>query len=359
MKKGILLSSILTIIIGVTSYSSVSSANTPKKRTAPVVSVYTDTVQYHQVAQSISLIGKLESQEFVDIATEVTGKVVRINVKANQEVKKGQLLFQLDDSQAQAAVLEAEAYLTEEKRKLDEFARLVKNNAVTKTMFDGQAATVDIAQARLNSAKSELDRHYLRAPFAGTIGLIDFSLGKMVSMGSELMTLDNLDVMHLDIQVPDRYLSLLSRGMEVYAYNRAWPGQLFTGKLVAVDSRINHDTLNLRVRVQFDNLDNRLRPGMMMSANMAFEAVNEPIIPVQAIEYSGTKRFVYVINEDNVAKRTEVMLGARIENNVLIEEGVEVGDKIVIQGLVNMRDGLKVKDLADPKASQQVKKESN
>lgn len=359
MKKGILLSSILSILIGVTSYSSVSSANTPLRRVPSAVSVYTDTVKYHQVAQSISLIGKLQSEQFVDIATEITGKVVKINVKANQEVKKGQLLFQLDDSKAQAALLEAEAYLAEEKRILRELARLVKSQAVTQTMFDGQGATVDIAEARLNSAESEVDRHYLKAPFAGTIGLIDFSLGKMVSMGSVLMTLDNLAVMHLDIQIPDRYLSLLSKGMKVNAYNRAWPDQIFTGELIAVDSRINQDTLNLRVRVQFENTDNKLRPGMLMSANMAFAALNEPIIPVQAIEYSGTKRYVYVVNDQGIAKRSEVILGARIENSVLIEEGVVVGDKIVVQGLVNMRDGLKVKDLAGLETSKKVQKESN
>jgi len=361
MKKGILLSSMLSISIGLSSYSSISSAKTAasQKRTPAAISVYTDTVKHHQVSQSIALIGKLQSDQFVNIATEITGKVEKINVKANQKVKRGQLLFQLDDSKAQAALLEADAYLTEEKRKLQEFARLVKSNAVTQTMFDGQAATVDIAQARVNAAKSEVNRHNLTAPFDGTIGLIDFSRGKMVSMGSELLTLDNLAVMHLDLQVPDRYLSLLSKGMQVSAYNRAWPGTLFTGKLIAIDSRINQDTLNLRVRVQFDNQDNKLRPGMLMSANMAFEAINEPIIPVQALEYSGTKRYVYVINEQGVAKRSEVILGARIENNVLIEEGVEVGDKIVVQGLVNMRDGLKVKDLAVLEKGNKTVKESN
>lgn len=83
-----------------------------------------------------------------------------------------------------------------------------------------------------------------------------------------------------------------------------------------------------------------------MSANLTFPAVLEPVIPVQALEYSGTKRYVYVVDEHQMAKRTQVTLGARIQDEVLISEGVNVGDRIVVQGLVNMRDGLKVDDLS-------------
>ncbi|WP_372882112.1 efflux RND transporter periplasmic adaptor subunit [Psychromonas sp.] len=351
MHKPILLPSLLVIIMSGFSYSSFLSAqNEPAApRERPAIPVHTASVAYHQVAQSVSLIGKLQSQQFVNIATEVSGKVKAIHVSANQEVNKGQLLFQLDDAQAQAALLEATAYLSDEKRKLREFAKLVKSNAVTQTALDGQSAAVNIAQARVNAAQAAVDRHYIKAPFAGTIGLLDFSPGKMVSVGNELLTLDNLTQMRLDLQVPDRYLSVLAKGMPVSAGNRAWPDTVFNGELIAIDSRINQDTLSLRVRVQFTNPDNKLKPGMMMSAEITFPAINAPVIPVQALEYSGTKRYVYRVNEKGIAKRTEVILGARIENLVLIEKGLEIGDKIVVQGMVNMRDGIKVKDLIQSK----------
>jgi membrane fusion protein, multidrug efflux system len=155
----------------------------------------------------------------------------------------------------------------------------------------------------------------------------------------------------LDLQVPERYLSMLSKGMPVSATNRAWPETVFNGQLVATDSRINQDTLNLRVQVLFNNPDNKLKPGMMMSAKMLFPDVNAPIIPVQALEYSGSKRYVYIVNEQGIANRQKVQLGARINNQVLIEKGLQIGDKIVVQGLVNMRDGLKVKDLSSTEKS--------
>ena len=85
-----------------------------------------------------------------------------------------------------------------------------------------------------------------------------------------------------------------------------------------------------------------------MSATILFPAIHKPIIPVQALEYSGTKRFVYVII-DNKVVRTEIVLGARIEDKIVVESGLGIGQKIVTKGLVNMRDGLKVHIVEDDK----------
>jgi membrane fusion protein (multidrug efflux system) len=178
----------------------------------------------------------------------------------------------------------------------------------------------------------------------------------MVSAGSDLLTLDDLSVMELDLQVPERYLSLLTKGMKVKSSNRAWPDTAFVGELTAIDSRVNTDTLNLRVRAKFDNKDNHLKPGMMMSAEIVFPAIRSLIVPVQALEYSDTKRFVYRIGDDNKVVRTEVILGGRIDDSVMIESGVEVGERIVLQGLVNMSDGVKIKDLSQPDTGKDKKR---
>ncbi len=166
--------------------------------------------------------------------------------------------------------------------------------------------------------------------------------------------LDDLSVMELDLQVPERYLSMLSVGMKVKAKTSAWGAQMFIGEVTGIDTRISSETLNLRVRIEFDNPENRLKPGMLMNASLAFPAIKAPIIPVQALEYSGTKRFVYVIDENNKASRREVLLGARVDNEVVIESGVEVGEKIVVQGIVNMRDGVKVEEVVSPPKADKV-----
>uniref|UniRef100_E6XJ33 Efflux transporter, RND family, MFP subunit n=1 Tax=Shewanella putrefaciens (strain 200) TaxID=399804 RepID=E6XJ33_SHEP2 len=347
MKKTIIAITLLAVVATAVSFSDVLLAAKPESaphlmRTVPVV---TGEVVEHPLTQSISLIGKLAAERAVVIAPQVTGKIKQIAVTSNQAVKKGQLLIELDDMKAQAAVAEANAYLNDEKRKLKEFEKLISRNAITQTEIDAQKASVDIAQARLTSAQADLHYHSLIAPFAGKTGLINFSEGKMVSVGTELMTLDDLSSMRLDLQVPEHYLAQLSIGMPVSATSRAWPGETFMGKVVAIDPRVNEETLNLKIRVQFDNPKDRLKPGMMMSSTITFPAISAPIVPVQALEYSGTKRYVYVVGDDHIAKRTEVILGARIGDQVLIDNGLKIGDKVVVQGLVNMRDGLKINEV--------------
>ncbi|MGF1688420.1 efflux RND transporter periplasmic adaptor subunit [Photobacterium japonica] len=309
------------------------------------IPVTTGQVASHPVAQSLSLVGKLAAQRSVNVATQVAARIDDIVVGVNTTVKKGELLIQLDDARVQAAYAEAQAYLADEKRKLGEFKRLSNRGAITQTEIDAQQASVSIAQARLKAAKADLDDHAILAPFDGTVGLIDFSEGHMLSAGSELFSLDDLSLMRLDIQVPEQYLSFLAKGMRVDATSQAWPDHAFSGTIQAVDSRVQADSLNIRIRVVFDNANGKLKPGMLMAANIAFTPQDEAVIPVQALEYSGTKRFVYLVDEAGKAHRTEVTLGARVEDEVVIESGIKIGDRIVVQGLVNMRDGVKVNDL--------------
>ncbi len=349
MKKSLIVIPLAILIVAIASFSSLSQAKKPEEKrskTPRVVPVVKGEVNQQLLSQTISLIGKLAADKSVFIAPEVQGKIKAIKVTANQEIQAGEILVQLEDARSQASVTEANAYLNDEKRKLKEFQKLIDKNAITQTEIDAQKASVDIAAARLAAAVAELDFHYIKAPFSGTAGLLDFSLGTMVTSGMALFSFDDLSSMRLDLQVSEHFLSLLSVGMTVSATNRAWPSEVFTGRVIGVDPRINPETLNLKVRVSFDNQNNKLKPGMLMSAKMVFPAISEAVIPVQAIEYSGTKRFVYVIDEDGLAKRTQVTLGARIKDEVVITDGVDVGQSIVVQGLVNMRDGLKVDDLS-------------
>jgi RND family efflux transporter MFP subunit len=321
--------------------------------------VVTEQVGVHNISQSLTLVGKLQAEQSVIIAPEVSGKISAIAVQASQQVGEGQALVQLQDDKARAQLAEATAYLKDEQRKLTEFQKLAKRGAITQTEIDAQRASVDIATARLGSAEASLEDLTLRAPFGGTIGFIDFSRGKLVSAGESLLTLDNLSVMRLDLQIPERYLSMLSVGMAVDATSRAWGDSRFDGKVVGIDSRINDETLNLRVRIHFDNNQLKLKPGMLMSSHLAFPAIEAPIIPVQALQYSGTRRYVYVVDESNTAKRTEVSLGARVDNQVVIEKGLAIGERIVVQGIVNLRDGNKVKEQGQAAAEAKADKQSN
>ena len=113
-------------------------------------------------------MGKIDAKQSVVISPEVTGRVNKIAIKANQQVEVGQMLGELDDDKAKASIAEASAYLDDELRKLKEFERLVKSNAITQTEIDAQKASVTIAKLDLDAAKADLSDLHIRAPFSGT-----------------------------------------------------------------------------------------------------------------------------------------------------------------------------------------------
>jgi RND family efflux transporter MFP subunit len=302
-------------------------------------------VEQYDVTQSLNLVGKLAASRSVDITSEVTAKVENISVSSNQHVVAGQPLIVLSDDKATASLQEATAYLLNEKRKLSEYERLFSRGAITQTEIEAQKANVDIAIARQSAAKANLRDHQLNAPFSGHIGLVDLNPGEFISVGQPLLTLDDMSEMELDLLIPERYLSQLVVGMGVDVQVQAWGNERFVGTVDAVDTRVNPETLNIKARVKMSNADNKLKPGMLSAATLTFAPEPVAIISVQALEYSGTKRFVYRV-VDGKAQRTEVKVGARVDNRVVIESGIEIGETIVVQGLVNMRDGVAIKEVA-------------
>ncbi|MGB2078732.1 MAG: efflux RND transporter periplasmic adaptor subunit, partial [Vibrio sp.] len=314
------------------------------------------SIEAYNIARSISLVAKLEAKTSIEVKPEVAGKIERILVTSNQKVKKGDVLVELERLKEIASVEEARAYLNDEQRKASEYQQLIKRNAISKTELAAQKASASIAQARLNVALADLADMTIKAPFDGTVGLIDLSQGKMLSSGDSLFTLDDLSVMRLDVQVPERYLSQIKTGMDVETLSSAWGDRTFVGKVTHIDSRVDPSSLSVATRLEIPNSQGLLKPGMLMSANLVFPDIRAPIIPVQALEYSGTKRYVYVLNSDNTVTRTEVFLGARVGEKIVVEKGIEVGQTIVTQGLVNMRDGMPVKILHryDPQTGKEL-----
>lgn len=311
------------------------------------VNIRTQTVKQSLAEPTLKLVGKLAANRSVIISPEVTGRIVKIAVQSGQSVVKGETLIALDAGKQQAELAEQSASLRDENRKLSDMRKLVARGAVTQSELEGQEATVAQVQARLDAARYELSLRTLQAPFAGTVSLIDLSEGALVNSGDILLHLDELDKLRLDLAVPERYLSLLRPGMAVTATSTAWPDQQFNGTLTTLDSRISNDTQNIKARVMIPNGNGQLRPGMLLNVELALPAQQLTLIPAQSVEYAGEQRFVYRLEADGRVKRVPVVLGETEGETVWVTEGLKVGDRIVVEGLVNLRDGVLVRDLAE------------
>ncbi|HDZ8884170.1 TPA: efflux RND transporter periplasmic adaptor subunit [Aeromonas dhakensis] len=313
------------------------------------VNIRAQTVSQSLAEPSIKLVSKLAANRSVVISPEVTGRIVKIAVRSGQQVKQGDVLIALDAGKQQAELAEQSASVRDETRKLRDMRRLVARGAITTSELEGQEATVAQAQARADAAKYELSLRTLLAPFDGSVSLIDLSEGALVNSGDTLLHLDELAKLRLDLAVPERYLSLLRPGMAVTATSSAWPDQSFRGVLETLDSRVSNDTQNIKARVIIPNPDGQLRPGMLLNVELSLPPQKMTLIPAQSVEYAGEQRFVYRLEPNGKVKRVPVVLGDTHGEEVWVTEGLKVGDRIVVEGLVNLRDGVSVHDLAEAK----------
>lgn len=313
------------------------------------VNIRAQTVSQSLAEPSIKLVSKLAANRSVVISPEVTGRIVKIAVRSGQQVKQGDVMIALDAGKQQAELAEQSASVRDETRKLRDMRRLVARGAITTSELEGQEATVAQAQARADAAKYELSLRTLLAPFDGSVSLIDLSEGALVNSGDTLLHLDELAKLRLDLAVPERYLSLLRPGMAVTATSSAWPDQSFRGVLETLDSRVSNDTQNIKARVIIPNPDGQLRPGMLLNVELSLPPQKMTLIPAQSVEYAGEQRFVYRLEPNGKVKRVPVVLGDTHGEEVWVTEGLKVGDRIVVEGLVNLRDGVSVHDLAEVK----------
>lgn len=338
---------LLTLIVAGLSYFIVAASgpHPPAAARAPTPVRVID-VQLAQRPSQLPLVGKLQARQSIVITPEVSGRITALPATAG-EVAAGARLIQLDNAKQQAAFAEAEAFLSNEQRKLRDMQRLARKGVVTQNDLEGQASVVEQALARRDMAAVELSQRRLLAPFAGRVSLFDVSLGALVNPGETLLHLDDLASMRLDLAVPERYFSRLQPGTEVTAVTAAWPERTFAGTLEAIDSRVDADSLNIKVRFQFPNPQRLLRPGMLMQVTLPFASEPLPLIPMQAVEFQGSDRFVYLLGPESRVKRQAVVLGESADSQVSVLSGLKAGDRLVVEGLVALKSGQQVKVISD------------
>ncbi len=308
------------------------------------VPVITARVVRRAINAGIEAIGTANANEAVDVTSKSTNMVTAIRFSDGEAVRAGQVLVELDREQVAADLAAAEAAFQESRSQFNRSRELVATQALSKAQYDLLEATMKGNQARVESARARLDDTYIRAPFAGRVGLRRVSLGTLINPGTVITTLDDTSAMKVDFAVPENYLSDLHVGQPTVAHTAAWPGRKFTGKVTSVDSRVDPATRAVTVRALVPNRDGALKPGMFLTVSVTQDRRPGLVIPEEALVPEQARQFVYVVNGAKVAKR-EVTLGRREPGIVEITNGLAEGDIVVIEGTLKLRDGTAVQDI--------------
>lgn len=307
-----------------------------------LVNVRVATVGSEPFAQDVEAIGTARANEAVDVTAKISNRVTAIAFREGQQVKAGDVLVEFDSEQVRANLAEAEAALLDSRSQFNRSRELFATHALSASQLDQLQATLTMNEARVAGARAQLNDTVIRAPFAGRVGLRNVSLGGLVSPGDVITTLDDLSVIKLDFSVPEIFLATLKPGLTIEARSSAYPDETFAGRVASVDTRIDPTTRSVAIRALIDNRDGRLRPGMFMTLRLVRREGDALMLPEQAIVPEGDRHYVYIVAEGRAHKR-EVQIGRRRPGQVEILQGLTAGDSVVVDGTLNMRDGIAVR----------------
>lgn len=287
----------------------------------------------------IRAIGTLTSDESVRIAPEILGRVVTVGFAEGQSVEEGDLIVKLDDALARAELADAEARFELAEANAGRAQALSRTGNVTEKARDEAKANLRTARAAVDLAKVRLDKHTIRAPFGGTVGMRQVSPGAFITAGTTVVNLEKIDELKVDFSLPEIHLADITMGQEIEVRVDALPGKTFAGKIYAIDPMVDVNGRSLKIRARVPNASGELRPGLF--ARILVKGLSEAqvvVIPESAVVPRGGENFVYRI-EDGKVVEAKVRLGQRANAEVQVLEGLAGDAEIVTAGQLKVRDG--------------------
>ncbi|HKE46904.1 MAG TPA: efflux RND transporter periplasmic adaptor subunit [Rhodanobacteraceae bacterium] len=258
--------------------------------------VSTAKASYQEWQPSLSAVGSLRAVRGADLALDIAGLVTKVNLKSGDEVKEGETLLQLRDSEDVAQLHQLEAAAALAQVTFERAKQQLAVQAISKADYDTAAADLKAKQAAVQQQQVNVAKKQLRAPFAGRAGIITVNPGTYLNSGTTIVTLQQLDPIFVDFHLPQRNLADLKVGQKVTLKLDAFKGKTFEGTLTAVSPKVDGDTRNVQVEASIPNHDRVLTPGMFADVNVDVgEREKHLTLPQTAIVYNPYGETIYLV----------------------------------------------------------------
>jgi membrane fusion protein (multidrug efflux system) len=293
-------------------------------------------------SKDIKAIGTLKSDESVQIAPEISGRVVEIGFAEGRRVGQGDVLVKLDDALARAELADAEARLVLAQANAARAQALSKSGHVTEKAHDEAIANLGTARAAVDLARVRLDKHTIRAPFDGVVGIRQVSPGAFVTAGTPVVNLEKIDELKVDFSLPEIHLAHVSPGQEIVLRVDALAGKTFAGQIYAINPMLDVNGRSLKIRARVANEGGELRPGLFARIVVKGQTESQVVVvPESAVIPRGGENFVYRIVDGKVVE-AKVDLGDRANAEVQILDGLAGDAMVVTAGQQKIKDGATV-----------------
>ena len=288
------------------------------------------------------ITGSILANESLELKTEVSGKITRVNFKEGSVVKRGDLLVQINDEEIRA-LLEKQRFNQKLNKDIEFRQRqLLKKEAISQEEYDNALNRFNTTISDIKLLEAQLQKTKVIAPFDGVIGLRYVSNGAYISPATTIATLYNNSPAKIEFAVPSRYSAQISNGKKINFTIENDTARIFHGEVYALEPHIDQETRTLKLRALADNSNGVLLPGQFVKVDLVLGSKADAIlVPTQAIipEQSGQK--VYIANGGK-AKEINVQTGIRTNLQVEVVSGLHPGDTIIITGILQLRPDLPI-----------------
>lgn len=313
--------------------------------TPPPETVSTTVARPQKWDTSLSAIGSVAAVNGVTVAADLPGLVDEIAFDSGRHVNRGDVLLRLDTKQERAQLAAANAQLNLARVQLERASGLRKQDIVSQEVVDQNAALYKQAEARVGEIRATIERKTIRAPFSGILGIRQVNRGEYLAGGAPIVTLQALQPVYVDFNVPQQEVAKLQTAGEVRVTSDGFAGTE-VGRVTAVESLVDASTRNMRVQATFENRDGRMRPGMFVEAQLS-RGVEQDVLtlPVSAISYAPFGDSIFIVEDMKDPKgktykgvrQQFVKLGGSRGDVVAVLTGLKPGEEVVTSGVFKLR----------------------
>ena len=336
--------------------------------------VLADAVYYDEYPATVSPLNQ------VDLRPQVSGFITGVHFKDGDRIKKGQLLYSIDAQlyaanyqQAVAGLKVQEANLNKAQKDANRFHELDKNDAVAKQLVDNADAALEVARKQADASRANIQAvqtnvKYTKvyAPFDGVIGISAVKTGAAVTAGQTLLNSISSDKeLAVDFNIDQKEIYRFTKFMNEKPaatdsiFTLAFGNDIYPypGKISLLDRAVNPQTGTIKARLIFPNNKNLLIAGMNGTVRVKNNAAAQSIlIPYKAVTEQLGEFFVYVPNDSNKVSQRKLVLGKQIGINVIVREGLKNGEKVVVEGVQNLREGAMINTTSTPPPAEKAAK---
>lgn len=312
---------------------------------APVVAI--EPARRETLVDTVEALGTALANESVTLTAKVTDTVRRVNFEDGDYVEADSVLIELTNQEEEALLAEARANLEDAETQLRRLEEISAAGLAPVSDLDMARSRAAASEARLNTVVARLRDRLIQAPFSGVLGFRQVSPGTLLTPNTPITTLDDISIIKLDFTVPEIYLSAIVPGAKVTAQSAGFVARSFVGTVRTVGSRVDPVTRAVTVRAHIANDARDLRPGMLLTVRVVLAERDVLVVDEGAVFELSDQAYVYTVDTGLIAHQRPIEIGERRFGRVEVTRGLDVGEPVVVEGTIKLRDGMRVR-LADP-----------